>query len=56
FAWCNLYEMIPGFFFASRGMVVEGLMGKAPSVSMQSRFEKADEEYHTPAPSKLRAS
>ncbi|ALB54488.1 sodium/proline symporter PutP [Cronobacter universalis] len=56
FAWFNLYEIIPGFIFASLGIVVVSLMGKAPSASMQARFEKADEEYHTPAPSKLRAS
>ncbi|EGT4508031.1 sodium/proline symporter PutP [Cronobacter sakazakii] len=56
FAWFNLYEIIPGFIFASLGIVVVSLMGKAPSTSMQARFEKADEEYHTPAPSKLRAS
>ncbi|ELY3803389.1 sodium/proline symporter PutP [Cronobacter sakazakii] len=56
FAWFNLYEIIPGFIFASLGIVVVSLMGKAPSASMQARFEKADEEYHAPAPSKLRAS
>ncbi|EKM5065511.1 sodium/proline symporter PutP [Cronobacter turicensis] len=55
FAWFNLYEIIPGFIFASLGIVVVSLMGKAPSTSIQARFEKADEEYHTPAPSKLRA-
>ncbi|CCJ97678.1 Proline/sodium symporter PutP (TC 2.A.21.2.1) @ Propionate/sodium symporter [Cronobacter malonaticus 507] len=48
FAWFNLYEIIPGFIFASLGIVVVSLMGKAPSASMQARFEKADEEYHTP--------
>jgi len=55
FAWFGLYEIIPGFIFASLGIVVVSLMGKAPSTSMLSRFEKADQVYHTPAPSKAHA-
>ncbi|HCC12779.1 MAG TPA: proline:sodium symporter PutP, partial [Atlantibacter hermannii] len=39
----------------SLGIVVVSLMGKAPSTSMLSRFEKADQVYHTPAPSKAHA-
>ncbi|WP_312803554.1 sodium/proline symporter PutP [Atlantibacter hermannii] len=54
-AWFGLYEIIPGFIFASLGIVVVSLMGKAPSTSMLSRFEKADQVYHTPAPSKAHA-
>ncbi|MBB3324257.1 sodium/proline symporter PutP [Atlantibacter sp. RC6] len=55
FAWFNLYEIIPGFIFATLGIVVVSLMGKAPSKSMIERFEKADDVYHSPAPSKLQA-
>lgn len=55
FAWFGLYEIIPGFIFASLGIVVVSLMGKAPSTSMLSRFEKANQVYHTPAPSKAHA-
>ncbi|WP_312981444.1 sodium/proline symporter PutP [Atlantibacter sp.] len=55
FAWFNLYEIIPGFIFASIGIVVVSLMGKAPSKTMIERFEKADDVYHSPAPSKLQA-
>jgi len=55
FAWFGLYEIIPGFIFASLGIAVVSLMGKAPSTSMLSRFEKADQVYHTPAPSKAHA-
>lgn len=55
FAWFNLYEIIPGFIFATLGIVVVSLMGKAPSKTMIERFEKADDVYHSPAPSKLQA-
>jgi sodium/proline symporter len=55
FAWLGLYEIIPGFIFASIGIVVVSLMGKAPSAAMSKRFADADEIYHTPAPSKLQA-
>ena len=55
FAWFSLYEIIPGFIFASLGIVVVSLMGKAPSSTMLNRFEKADEVYHTPAPTKAHA-
>lgn len=55
FAWFNLYEIIPGFIFATLGIVVVSLIGKAPSKTMIERFEKADDVYHSPAPSKLQA-
>ncbi|WP_313109315.1 sodium/proline symporter PutP [Atlantibacter sp.] len=55
FAWFSLYEIIPGFIFASLGIVVVSLMGKAPSSTMLKRFEKADEVYHTPAPTNAHA-
>lgn len=43
----GLYEIIPGFLFASLGIVVVSLMGKAPSASIQARFEEADAHYHS---------
>ena len=55
FAWLGLYEIIPGFFFGSLGIVVFSLLGKAPSASMQKRFAEADAHYHSAPPSKLQA-
>ncbi|MNC16537.1 Sodium/proline symporter [compost metagenome] len=53
FGWLGLYEIIPGFVFGSIGIVVVSLLGKAPSATMQKRFEQADEIYHTAPPTKL---
>lgn len=55
FAWLGLYEIIPGFVFASVGIVLVSLLGKMPSVAMQKRFADADDIYHTAPPSKLQA-
>ncbi|HBZ75959.1 MAG TPA: sodium:proline symporter, partial [Leclercia adecarboxylata] len=55
FAWLGLYEIIPGFIFASIGIVVFSLLGKAPSAAMQKRFAEADAQYHTAPPTKLQA-
>ncbi|WP_202302525.1 sodium/proline symporter PutP [Dryocola clanedunensis] len=55
FAWLGLYEIIPGFLFASIGIVLVSLAGKAPSAAMSKRFADADEIYHSVAPSKLQA-
>ncbi len=41
----NLYEIIPGFIFASIGIVVVSLMGKAPSKTMTQRFNDAEAEF-----------
>jgi sodium/proline symporter len=53
FGWLGLYEIIPGFAFASLAIVAVSLLGKAPSTSMQKRFAEADAVYHTAPPSKL---
>ena len=45
FGWLGLYEIIPGFLFASIGIVVFSLLDKAPSASMLKRFEEAEREY-----------
>ncbi|HEK4009805.1 TPA: sodium/proline symporter PutP [Pseudomonas aeruginosa] len=43
--WTGLYEIIPGFLFASVAIVVFSLLGKAPSTSMLKRFDDAEQEY-----------
>ncbi|SDH94977.1 sodium/proline symporter [Pseudomonas benzenivorans] len=41
----GLYEIIPGFIFASLGILVFSLLDKAPSASMLKRFAAAEQEY-----------
>lgn len=41
----GLYEIIPGFIFASVAIVAFSLFGRAPSASMLKRFEEAEQEY-----------
>lgn len=41
----GLYEIIPGFIFATIGIVVFSLLGPAPSASMLKRFDEAEKEY-----------
>lgn len=41
----GLYEIIPGFAFASLAIVIVSLLGKRPSATMQARFEAAEREY-----------
>lgn len=53
FAWFNLYEIIPGFLFASAGICVVSLLDKAPSRAIVARFASADAEYKSEAPSQL---
>lgn len=45
FIGLGLYEIIPGFLFASIAIYVVSLMGKEPAASIQQRFETADAEY-----------
>ncbi|WP_137889268.1 sodium/proline symporter PutP [Pseudomonas sp. 2FE] len=45
FGWLGLYEIIPGFIFASVGILVFSLLGKAPSAAMLKRFAEAEQEY-----------
>lgn len=45
YGWLNLYEIIPGFLFATVAIVVVSLLGKAPSATAQQRFEAAKQEY-----------
>lgn len=41
----GLYEIIPGFIFATIGIVLFSLLGPAPSASMLKRFNAAEKEY-----------
>lgn len=41
----GLYEIIPGFAFASLAILLVSLLGSAPPASVQRRFEEADREY-----------
>lgn len=45
FIGLGLYEIIPGFLFASVAIYVVSLMGKEPTASILQRFETADAEY-----------
>jgi len=45
YAWLGLYEIIPGFIFASIAIVVFSLLGKGPSAAQQQRFAAAEAEY-----------
>ncbi|KOC90728.1 sodium:solute symporter family transporter, partial [Winslowiella iniecta] len=46
YAWLGLYEIIPGFVFASIAIVLVSLMGRAPSKAAQQRFAAAEAEYN----------
>lgn len=41
----GIYEIIPGFIFATISIVVVSLLSKAPSQQVVSRFEEADQLY-----------
>ncbi|QIG05755.1 sodium/proline symporter PutP [Proteus sp. ZN5] len=45
YKWFGLYEIIPGFIFASIAIVVISLMGKEPSKENQQRFNEAETQY-----------
>ncbi|WAM46223.1 sodium/proline symporter PutP [Edwardsiella piscicida] len=53
YAWLGLYEIIPGFLFASVGILVVSLLDRAPSPTVQRRFAAADAEYRSPPPRAL---
>jgi sodium/proline symporter len=48
FGWLGLYEIIPGFVFASIAIVVFSLLDKAPSRAISQRFDEAEREFQTP--------
>ncbi|PHM73799.1 sodium/proline symporter PutP [Xenorhabdus kozodoii] len=45
--WFALYEIIPGFIFATIAIIVVSLLGKAPSQATQQRFIEAEAHYKT---------
>ncbi|KMW74934.1 proline:sodium symporter PutP [Photorhabdus luminescens subsp. luminescens] len=47
YQWFALYEIIPGFIFASIAIVVVSLLGQAPSRAAQQRFIDAEAQYKT---------
>ena len=48
FGWLGLYEIIPGFLFATLAIVVFSLLDKAPSQAMLERFADAEQEFQSP--------
>ena len=47
YAWLDLYEIIPGFIFASLAIWIVSLMGRKPSIAVENRFNAAEAEYKT---------
>ncbi|CBJ81125.1 major sodium:proline symporter (SSS family) [Xenorhabdus bovienii str. Jollieti] len=47
YKWFGLYEIIPGFIFASIAIIGVSLLGKAPSQATQQRFDEAEAHYKT---------
>ncbi|AVF34678.1 sodium/proline symporter PutP [Rahnella sikkimica] len=47
YGWAELYEIIPGFIFASLAIWIVSLMGRKPSVAVEERFNAAEAEYNT---------
>jgi sodium/proline symporter len=47
YAWLDLYEIIPGFIFASIAIWAVSLMGRKPSIAVENRFNAAEAEYKT---------
>lgn len=42
----GVYEIIPGFIFCTIAIIIVSLLGKKPTETMTTQFEKADEAYH----------
>ena len=47
YGWAELYEIIPGFLFASLAIWIVSLMGSKPSKAVEERFNTAEAEYNT---------
>ncbi|MFC0138749.1 sodium/proline symporter PutP [Erwinia mallotivora] len=45
YAWLNLYEIIPGFLFASLAIVLFSLLDREPSAAAQQRFAAGEAEF-----------
>lgn len=46
YGWLDLYEIIPGFLFASLAILIVSLMGREPSEAARQRFDAAEAEYN----------
>lgn len=46
YEWFSLYEIIPGFIFASLAIIVVSLLGKAPEETVQQHFVKSELQYN----------
>ncbi|MGL9751048.1 MAG: sodium/proline symporter PutP [Symbiopectobacterium sp.] len=46
-AWFNLYEIIPGFLFASLAIFIVSLMGHTPSKAVTDRFQQAEAQFQS---------
>ncbi|VFS49425.1 Propionate transporter [Budvicia aquatica] len=47
YAWFGLYEIIPGFIFATIGIFVFSMVGNRPTEKMLSRFNTAEKEFQS---------
>jgi sodium/proline symporter len=47
YGWAELYEIIPGFIFASLAIWIVSLAGRKPSAAVEQRFTVAEAEYNT---------
>lgn len=45
YGWAELYEIIPGFLFASLAIVIVSLLGARPSATIDSRFRQAEADF-----------
>ncbi|MBK5072514.1 sodium/proline symporter PutP [Budviciaceae bacterium CWB-B4] len=47
YGWFNLYEIIPGFIFASIAIVIFSKIGSQPTEKMIARFNEAEKEFQS---------
>ena len=47
YAWFNLYEIIPGFIFASLAIFIVSLKGRVPSGAVIKRFHEAEAQFQS---------
>ncbi|MCW2479035.1 sodium/proline symporter PutP [Candidatus Symbiopectobacterium sp. NZEC135] len=47
YAWFNLYEIIPGFIFASLAIFIVSLKGRVPSDAVIKRFHAAEAQFQS---------
>ena len=47
YAWFNLYEIIPGFIFASLAIFIVSLKGREPSGAVIKRFHEAEAQFQS---------